>query len=94
MKEGDTLLETAVGALSDGTFVWHAASPLFTDARFKMPRGYVLAADDHGMLFVGPFATQREADRDLADFVKAFERACTKQFGTTFENLPRPEKQH
>ena len=92
MKEGDKLLETGVGRMQNGAFIRRAASPLFSDARFKMPRGYALASD--GLLWVGPFATERAAIDDLADFEQKFMRACRKQFGTTFEAAPGRDQQH
>jgi hypothetical protein len=84
---GDTLLETAVGRMSDGTWTWRARGPrVAAFGRVYAPIGAPGIAPD-GWLYVGPFRTRRAAMRD----VKAFERGFMKTCHPNVDVEPAPD---
>ena len=65
LKEGDTLLETAVGQMLDGSFVWRARGKRVKDF-YEKTQGPMSLQD--GWLICGPFKTEKAAIRSLNHF--------------------------
>jgi hypothetical protein len=82
------LFKTGIGQTSDGNFMWKAESYLFKDEEFMLAFGYPLTPD--GEFYGGPFKTEDAADAALAQFSKAFYRACKKQFKVKVRYAPPP----
>jgi hypothetical protein len=75
-EEGGTLLETAIGRMSDGMWLWRARGPRVAEfSHVYLAIGAPGVAPD-GWLYVGPFRTRRAAMRDSKAFERGFMRAC------------------
>jgi hypothetical protein len=70
LKEGDMLLETGIGRLSDGSFAWRAKGERVVE--FYQMKNDLKPELQDGWLICGPFKTEKAAERNLRDFERDY----------------------
>jgi len=70
-KEGDTIFETGIGRLSNGSFAWRAKGERVAEFYQKQQGGQKPELQG-GWLFCGPFKTEKVAERTLRRFERGY----------------------
>jgi hypothetical protein len=75
MKIGDTMLETAVGRMSDGKWCWRARGAGVAEFCRTYEPDWPLPDSPDGWFYVGPYRSKRAATRDCEEFERDFMEA-------------------